>query len=110
LLIIKDANRLKEQFFNTLYDDPDGLNKRSAFYTAQSYMDSDHFLEAIQWYSLYTKLKNTWIEEVYISYISIAKCLIKLKNYMNLKKSSKKNSKVIIFLNQIKNGFQKNNF
>jgi hypothetical protein len=80
LKYLKDANRLKEQFFNTLYDDPDGLNKRSVFYTAQSYMDSDHFSEAIQWYSLYTKLKDTWIEEVYISYISIAKCLIKLKS------------------------------
>jgi hypothetical protein len=80
LKYLKDANRLKEQFFNTLYNDPDGLNQRSAFYTAQSYMDSEHFSEAIQWYSLYTKLKDTWIEEVYISYISIAKCLIKLKS------------------------------
>jgi tetratricopeptide (TPR) repeat protein len=43
-------------------------------------MDSEYFTEAIQWYSLYTKLKNTWIEEVYISYISIAKCLIRLKS------------------------------
>jgi len=80
LKYLKDANRLQEQFFKTVYNDPDGLNNRSAFYTAQSYMDSEHFSEAIQWYSLYTKLKDTWIEEVYISYICIAKCLIRLKS------------------------------
>jgi len=36
-----DAVKLEKQFWDTLIDDPDDLNMRSAFYTAQSYMDSD---------------------------------------------------------------------
>ncbi len=80
---LKDAENLKNQFFNTLYDDPDGLNNRSVFYTAQSYMDSGEHEQALQWYSLYTKLKNTWNEEVYESFIRISKCLIILKKPYN---------------------------
>lgn len=76
---IKEAVKLQKQFFDTLYIDEDGLNSRSAFYAAQSYKDSGHYQDAINWYSLYTKLKNTWIEEVYIAYVSIAHCLINLK-------------------------------
>lgn len=76
---IKEAVKLQKQFFDTLYIDEDGLNSRSAFYAAQSYKDSGHYQHAINWYSLYTKLKNTWIEEVYIAYVSIAQCLINLK-------------------------------
>lgn len=67
----KDALLLKEQFFNTLLDDPDGLNSRSVFYTAQSYYDSHKHEDAAKWYSLYTKLKDTWIEETFESYLRL---------------------------------------
>ena len=83
----KDALKLKKQFFDTLYNDPDGLNNRSVFYTAQSYMDAKKFSEALQWYSLYIKLKDTWIEEQYESYIRIGKILIELKKpFIEIKK------------------------
>jgi tetratricopeptide (TPR) repeat protein len=76
---IKDALRLKDQFFETLLDDPYGLNYRSVFYTAQSYFDSKHYKEAIQWYRLFTKLKETWNEELFESHLRIARCMINLK-------------------------------
>ena len=60
---IKDAVALKEQFFNVLYNDPHGITNRSVFYCAQSYMDAKHYNQAIQWYRLYTKLKNTSVEK-----------------------------------------------
>jgi glycosyltransferase involved in cell wall biosynthesis len=73
-----DALKLKDQFFETLYDDPHDLTNRSVFYTAQSYMDSGYLKEAIQWYRLYTKLKHTWIEEEFESYVRIGRCMIGL--------------------------------
>jgi hypothetical protein len=76
---INDALKLKDQFFETLYEDPYGLNYRSVFYTAQSYMDSQHYKEAIQWYTLYTKLKDTWCEEFFEATLRIGKCMIILK-------------------------------
>jgi len=76
---INDALKLKDQFFDTLYDDPYGLNNRSVFYTAQSYFDSGHYKESYQWYNLYTKLKNTWIEEEFESYVRMGRCLIHLQ-------------------------------
>lgn len=76
---IKDAGALKEQFFQVLYNDPHGILNRSAFYCAQSYMDARYHKEAIQWYTLYTKLQNTWVEEVFESHMRIAKCMIHLK-------------------------------
>jgi glycosyltransferase involved in cell wall biosynthesis len=76
---LKDALKLKDQFFETLYDDPYGLNNRSVFYTAQSYYDSSMFKEAYQWYNLYTKLKDTWIEEVFESQMRLGRCMIQLK-------------------------------
>ena len=83
----KDAERLKKQFFQTLYEDPDGLNRRSCFYTAQSYMDAKNYVEAIKWYYLYTQLKNTWCEEEYESNVRIARCLITLDHpYEEVKK------------------------
>jgi len=75
---INDALKLKEQFFDTLYEDPYELTNRSVFYTAQSYMDANHLKEAIQWYTLYTKLKDTWIEEVFESHKRIGCCMIRL--------------------------------
>lgn len=75
---INDALKLREQFFDTLYEDPYGLNSRSVFYAANSYMDSGNFKDAIQWYTLYTKLKETWIEELFQSHLNIALCMIRL--------------------------------
>ena len=75
---LKDALALQGQFFETLYDDPHQLNSRSAFYTAQSYHDQGMYKESIQWYRLYTKLKNTWIEEYFESHKRIAELYMKL--------------------------------
>ena len=75
---LRDAEKLKQQFFDTLVEDPDDLNSRSVFYTAQSYMDAGKIIEAIQWNQLYTQLKNTWIEEEFEAHLRIARCLITL--------------------------------
>lgn len=75
---LKDAKKLKKQFFETLYDDPDNLNARSVFYTAQSYMDYGDLNKAIEWYSLYLHINNTWVEERFESLVRIARCLIQL--------------------------------
>ena len=77
---LKDALALKDQFFETLYDDPHELNSRSAFYTAQSYHDQGMYKESLQWYRLYTKLKNTWIEEYFESHKRIAELYMKLNH------------------------------
>jgi tetratricopeptide (TPR) repeat protein len=63
----RDAEKLQKQFWDTLINDPDDLNHRSAFYTAQSYMDYGMFDEALKWYKLYTKFENSWIEEKFES-------------------------------------------
>lgn len=76
---INDAIKLKDQFFETLYDDPHDLNNRSIFYTAQSYMDAGYFKEAIQWYTLYTKIRDNWCEEMFESTVRIGRCMIRLK-------------------------------
>ena len=73
-----DAERLEKQFWETLIDDPDGLNYRSVFYTAQSYMDYGMMKEALQWNRLYTKLSNSWIEERFEAQMRISKCLMSL--------------------------------
>jgi len=73
-----DAERLTKQFFETLIDDPDGLNIRSVFYTAQSYFDSSMWKESLQWYKLYLKLKETWIEECFESQMRVSQCLMQL--------------------------------
>lgn len=80
---LNDALKLKDQFFETLYDDPLGLNSRSVFYTAQSYFDSKMFKEAYQWYNLYTKLKDTWIEEEFESQMRLGRCMIHLKYHVD---------------------------
>jgi len=73
-----DAERLTKQFFETLIDDPDGLNNRSVFYTAQSYFDSSMWKESMQWYRLYLKLKDTWSEECFESQMRVAMCMMNL--------------------------------
>ena len=73
-----DAEKLQKQFWDTLIDDPDGLNYRSVFYTAQSFMDYGMYEEALKWNKLYTNLKNTWIEELFEAQMRISICMMKL--------------------------------
>jgi Rps23 Pro-64 3,4-dihydroxylase Tpa1-like proline 4-hydroxylase/glycosyltransferase involved in cell wall biosynthesis len=73
-----DAEKLQKQFWDTLINDPDGLNHRSVFYTAQSYMDYGMFDEALKWNRLYTKLENTWIEERFEAQMRVSVCMMKL--------------------------------
>ena len=73
-----DAEKLKRQFFDTLLEDPYGLNNRSVFYAAQSYMDCGMFHEAIKWNRLYLKLQDTWIEERFEAQMRISRCMISL--------------------------------
>jgi glycosyltransferase involved in cell wall biosynthesis len=78
----KDAEKLRQQFFDTLIFDPDNLNKRSIFYTAQSYKDHGDHLEAAKWYNMYLKFKDTWIEEQYIAYMHLGS-IYKILKYEN---------------------------
>jgi Rps23 Pro-64 3,4-dihydroxylase Tpa1-like proline 4-hydroxylase/glycosyltransferase involved in cell wall biosynthesis len=73
-----DAEKLKKQFFDTLLSDPDNLNSRSVFYTAQSYQDSGMYEEAIKWYRLYTKINDGWIEEKFEAHMRISLCMMEL--------------------------------
>jgi glycosyltransferase involved in cell wall biosynthesis len=78
-----DAERLQKQFWDTLVNDPDGLNYRSVFYCAQSYMDYGMLEEALKWNRLYTRLKDTWIEERFEAQMRISKCLMGLDYSMD---------------------------
>ena len=64
-------------------DDPDNLNHRSIFYTAQSYLDCGRTEEALKWYRLYTKVQDGWIEEYFESHMRIAKCMMLLEWDLN---------------------------
>ena len=75
-----DAVKLEKQFWNTLVDDPDELNMRSIFYTAQSFMDSDMHDEGLKWNSLYLKMNGGWIEEKFEAQMRVSLCMMKL-NY-----------------------------
>jgi glycosyltransferase involved in cell wall biosynthesis len=74
----KDALNLQKQFFDTLLDDPDDLNIRSVFYTAQSYFDCGRTEDALRWYRLYTRMSDGWIEEKFESHMRIARCMMLL--------------------------------
>lgn len=73
-----DAEKLQKQFFDTLYEDPYGLNNRSVFYAAQSYMDCQMWREGLMWNRLYTKICDTWIEEKFEAQMRISKCMMVL--------------------------------
>jgi len=75
----KDAEKLRQQFFDTLIDDTDSLNGRSAFYTAQSYRDHHSLEESAKWYSLYLRLQDTWVEEQYMCNIELGNIFKALK-------------------------------
>jgi mannosyltransferase OCH1-like enzyme len=75
----KDALILQKQFIDTALFDEDGLNSRSVFYTAQSFYDSGKMEDAMKWYMIYTKLNNTWNEEIFESYMRISDCMISIQ-------------------------------
>ena len=85
-----DAERLEKQFWDTLISDPDGLNYRSVFYCAQSYMDyantisdlkeesQEAMQKALQWNRLFLNLKDSWIEERFEAQMRVSRCMMKL--------------------------------
>jgi hypothetical protein len=76
---LKDAEKLRQQFFDTMLNDPDNLNNRSIFYTAQSYRDYGNLEESAKWYKLYTRLRDTWVEERYYSFVQLGVMYSRLK-------------------------------
>jgi hypothetical protein len=80
---LKDAKNLENEFFNLLLHDEYNRKSRTVFYCAQSYYDSKLYNESYKWYSLYTNLKDTWIEEKYESYVRMAQCLINIDGHTN---------------------------
>ena len=79
----KDAKALEGQFWKVIADDPDGIAHRSIFYAAQSWFDQRDYQNALNWYTLYTKLKGTWFEEEFEANLKIAKCRIALGQSIN---------------------------
>jgi glycosyltransferase involved in cell wall biosynthesis len=78
-----DAERLQKQFWDTLVSDPDGLNNRSIFYTAQSYMDYGMYKEGLQWNRLYLKIRDNWVEEAFEAQMRVSRCLMALDADLN---------------------------
>ena len=79
-----DGERLTKQFWDCLVDDPEGLLTRSVFYAGQSYMDysvDGGNEKALQWYRLYLRLKDTWIEEQYEAQMRLSRILMRLDNH-----------------------------
>tara|TARA_R110000803_G_scaffold48532_5_gene100856 strand:+ start:23250 stop:24506 length:1257 start_codon:yes stop_codon:yes gene_type:complete len=79
-----DGERLTKQFWECLTDDPDGLLTRSAFYAGQSYMDYgvDGCSEkALQWYRLFLKFKDTWVEEQYEAQMRVSRLLMRIDGH-----------------------------
>ena len=91
-----DAVKLEKQFWNTLVDDPDGLNMRSIFYTAQSFMDSDMPEEGLRWNTLYLKMNGGWIEEKFEAQMRVSLCMMKL-NYSHDRIIEEMNKAIAIF-------------
>ena len=90
---LKDARALENQYWETLVDDPDGLNTRSVFYSAQSYKDQgnsqDHtyhkyLITALKWYNKYLTLRTSWFEEEYEASLEIAAIKKKLNKLPEL--------------------------
>ena len=76
---LKDAKNLESQYWETLINDPDGLNTRSCFYCAQSYKDQGrgagyekYLVTSLQWYNKYLLLRHSWFEEEYEACLEIA--------------------------------------
>ena len=91
-----DAVKLEKQFWNTLVDDPDGLNMRSVFYTAQSFMDRDMPEEGLRWNTLYIKMNGGWIEEKFEAQMRVSLCMMKL-NYSHDRIIEEMNKAIAIF-------------
>ncbi len=73
----KDALILEKAHAKAL-EEKDDLYIRYAFYCANSYMDCQHYKEAIEWYKITLKQPN-WLQEKYICCIRINECYEKLK-------------------------------
>ena len=80
---MKDAKNIENEFFDLLLHDEYNRKSRTVFYCAQSYYDSKLYDQSYKWYSLYTNLKNTWIEEMFESYIRMADCLINMDGHID---------------------------
>jgi hypothetical protein len=92
--LLEDALLLKEQFFDTLCEDPYNINLISLFHCAQNYFICEEFKEAKKWYVLYTKLNNN-SEETFESYLKIAQCEIMLnKNITSIQSNIQYASKL----------------
>ena len=78
LKYFKDGERLQKQFFDTLYDDPDGLNDRSVFYAGQSYLDAGEYELALKYLSKNnSNYKPIFVhQEMSSSYLSYAMSVI----------------------------------
>tara|TARA_R110001583_G_scaffold63359_3_gene185556 strand:+ start:1473 stop:2732 length:1260 start_codon:yes stop_codon:yes gene_type:complete len=79
-----DGERLTKQFWDCLLDDPEGLLTRSVFYAGQSYMDygvDGSNEKALQWYRLYLRLEDTWIEERYEAQMRLSRILMRLDDH-----------------------------
>jgi len=79
-----DGERLTQQFWDCLLDDPDNLLTRSVFYAGQSYMDysvDGGNEKALQWYRLYLRLEDTWIEERYEAQMRLSRILMRLDDH-----------------------------
>ena len=59
-----------KQFFNNLLDNLNDLNT-SIFNTANTNRYQNNYIESIKWYKLYTILKNTDPDQLYICYIEL---------------------------------------
>jgi len=68
----KDALVLEDQFWRVISNDPDGITNRSVFYAGQSWFDQREYQKAINWYTLYTKFRDSWFEEEFEANLRIA--------------------------------------
>ena len=66
---IKDANRLKSEYFIELQKPDKGLSNRYAFYAARSFHDSgpEFFKDALEWYKIVINNSSQWAQERYYS-------------------------------------------
>jgi hypothetical protein len=70
---------LKTDFKSTLIYDKYKINSKYAFSIAEYYYYNNLFNEALEWYSLYSNLKNTNIIDIYQASIKICKCMYEIK-------------------------------
>ena len=64
---IKDANRLKSEYFIEFQKPDKGLSNRYGFYAARSFHDSgpEFFKDALEWYKIVINNSSQWLQERY---------------------------------------------